>query len=426
MWAYFTERDGLALPAVIIVVIFLIIIGMGTLELGTMDMREAIKAQNQVKAFYLAEAGGERALQIIKTEEDWQEDPFWNATHALGDGEFVVTYTYSEDDNSAIVTSEGIVQDQTEKVKLKITFPSGGGAFSNGVFGTDQLRLTGSSQIWGYDSGTGETVDDLQLAGSFSLIKLTGMSTIYGAAGTPEEDDIEIPRWRELDDAVTGGWQENPEDELPPVEIPSDLSNMSYTEEGNPGLGGNYRIHNDSYSVQRWPFEASISGGIYRFKDFSISADAQVQIEGHVRMYVEDDFDVTGNSDINLSEGAVLELYLGEDSTFDVAGSSTINEGGTPSNVAIYSASDREIHLSGDVQVYGAIYAPEADFQLSGSSPLWGGVVAREVRLDGNVRVYYDVALMEDVVPGDPGWGGGASQFTVDWTKGEGWRAYFE
>ncbi|MFW6045187.1 MAG: hypothetical protein ACOCR1_05520, partial [Planctomycetota bacterium] len=55
------RRDGLALPAVMVIVLFLIIMGMGILELGTLETFEAIKSQNRMRAFYLAEAGAQRA-----------------------------------------------------------------------------------------------------------------------------------------------------------------------------------------------------------------------------------------------------------------------------------------------------------------------------------------------------------------------------
>lgn len=432
MEGYLSTRKGFVLPAVIILMIFITILGIGVLELGTMENIQAIKAKNRTKAFYLAEAGGQKAMSVLSSE-DWTDDPFWGTSHQLGDGTFTVMKPVNAD--TTTVRSTGVVKDQEQTISLTVRMSQSGGVFSQGVYGSEEILMTGSSSIYGYNSETGEIITEppySTIAGSNTLIDMNGNNSIIGNAQVADGGEIRLPSWNP--DAIAGEASEDgPEQDLQDVQIPNELLTMPYTQQGDSGLGGNYRIRNFDYRVQRWPFVATMGAGDYRFDDFTLRASAQLEITGDVRLYVEGSMDMTGNTDINIADGATLEIYLGEGADFDLGGSSAVNNNGDPGNVVLYSASDQDIDLTGNVGMYGAIYAPDANVTLAGSSPLWGGVVAKSVEMSGNVSMYYDVNLIQEILPGEPGSGSGppgppgpGQIQIIDWTKGKNWRGYYE
>ncbi len=420
------KREGFVLPAVIIFIIFTIMMGLTLLEIGTLELIDANRRTDREKAFYLAEAGIGKAMAAIRVDPDhsflYAHDE--NNPYSLGGGEIVLEY--DSDNNTLISTGRVGARNSPEEESIKVYLSSEGtggpGVFTNGIFGRGSISVKGSSKIRGYDSRDGSEQD--AFAGSVEHINLTGNPSIFGDAAVSEGGTIDYPLWKPL--AITGDKiYDLPEPVLPPVEIPPSFATMPYLQEADPGFtpGSNYQVDgDDNFSIGQWPFVAGITSGDYRVNDFEMTSNAELTVDGDVRFLVEGDIKMPANAEIILEEAAALEIYF--DGDLAVRGSSRINPGGRPANVALYSTSDRDLELTGNVQVYAAIYAPESHFFLAGSSPLYGALIAQTAELVGNVTVYHDVALNEMVVPGDPGGSGSGEVLIEKWTK-PGWTERF-
>jgi len=202
---------------------------------------------------------------------------------------------------------------------------------------------------------------------------------------------------------------------------------MPYTQYGASGLSGNYQISNNNFAVAKWPRVASISGGDYKFNNFNLANDAQLTLNGAVRLYILGIFRLQGDCKFILSTGATVQVYLGQNSNFSIANSAKMNQNGSPANMAIYSASTNLINFAGtgDAQINGVIYAPAGRTTVANSTKFRGAIVSDQLRITGNARVYHDIALSELPVPGDPGGSGGSDPVVIRWTK-PGWANRFQ
>ncbi len=417
------NNKGYLLPMTAIFIIIMVILGMSILYLGGLEKIGAGRRLNREKAFYLAEAGVYRAYAHLKDDISWEPE---EESVSLGEGSFLVVLEEGEDDDINIV-STGTVNGRDEMVKL-IVEESGGGVFGDGIFGNTIVKMTGSSQIYGYDSRNGSVQD--AYVGSNLEINLDWSTRINGDAGVATGGDIIWPAKGESwePDVITGDEEyDNEERILSPVVIPPELLGMGYTQTGASGLSGNYKILSNNFTAASWPRVAAISAGDYKFNKFTLDSDAQFTLSGAVRLYFTGNINLSGNCRFILSPGATVEIYLGENSNFSIANSIKMNYDGIPANLAIYSASTNTVNLAGtgDARINAVVYAPMGKAVVANSTQFKGGIVTKELSITGNARVYYDIALAELTVPGDPGGGGTGGLNIKRWTK-PGWASRFQ
>jgi len=405
------RKKGYLLPLVLILILISLIIGFTTLYLSELGRTETIRRLYREKAFYIAEGGAQRAYAHLKKDISWVPE---SSSQSLGGGTFYVIKD-STSSETIIITSTGTFNNVEEKVELTIK-KSGGGIFSKGVFGSSQVYLSGSSQIWGYDSRTGATSENADV-GSNTLVNVNWNATLYGNVAVPPNGSITFPEQKP--NAITGQKKKDAETRtLPPVTIPSDLQNLSYTQYGGTGLSGNYQLSNGNYTINDWPYAATISSGNYHFRSIQLGkGNPQLNLSGKIRMYIEETLSSSFGGDIVLSAGTTVEIYMGRTNgkiTFD--SDSQINYNNSPANLAIYVASSKAVDLLSNVRINAAIYAPNSVCNITGSSELRGGIVANQLNLTGNVRLYDDIALRQVSVPGDTSGGTGGIQI-VKWRK---------
>lgn len=453
---FFSARPGFILPVATIWVVISLVLGIGILSLGAGEQGAAIRRTHREQAFYIAEAGLNLARAELEADPSLWENQGWPpaglAEFPPGSGH---GYRRARAESPDRIVSEGVIRDsrgaETARVSISLEVVmdgddggngDNGSVFSRGIFGRGRVFLGGSSEISSYNSETGEFYPDVNVTvGSNQEIEIQSSGTVFGDVSVGFGGEIIEPFWRG-GDAIKGDRLFDADERvLPPVEIPGDLAGMPYTVFGMPGLGGNYQLVNGHYSVSMWPRVASISAGNYRFKSFSMAAGGPVlTFSGRVRLYIEEIADFLNNARVILEEGAQVTLYLGENvNTFRITGSSAINvrdntphnpPPGKPGDFAIFSAASGNIEyrVTGNARVYAALYAPEVErFYLDGSSEWHGGVVISEVLyMQGNPRLYEDVALRGTPPPGAPGGNGGAGDDTflfINWAK-PGWGRF--
>ncbi|HON05855.1 MAG TPA: hypothetical protein P5065_05405 [Candidatus Ratteibacteria bacterium] len=399
------NKKGYLLPMVIIFVVISLIIGLGILYLGGSEQITAIKRYNREKAFYIAEAGVNRAIAYKKTITGWHPE---STQINFGGGTFQVSEQSSGD--TTILISTGIYHGQQVKVSIISTSSgSGSGLFGQGIFANAQVYINGSSQISGYnqDLATGET----KLVGSNKSVYIESTGIIYGNTSVATGGTIYIPAWRDPNDAIRGKREYNASPRtFPQITIP--IQSIPYTVQGSSLLSGNYQISGGDFTMDDWPRVATMSAGDYRFKSLKLSRDAVLTINGNARIYVEGEFSVVGGSSIKVSgDQTKIQIYIGSNGTFKFDNSGLISSGSNniSTRVGIYVTSSVEnaVNIVGDATVYGSIYAPNTTCTISNSGKLYGGAVANKISLTGNARVYYDYALTKTSPPGVPSTGTG-------------------
>jgi phage baseplate assembly protein gpV len=103
---------------------------------------------------------------------------------------------------------------------------------------------------------------------------------------------------------------------------------------------------------------------------------------------------LSGGSTLNISAGANhVDLYCA--GKLDISGGTMVNPNAKPAllNLAACGAGTNDWKISGGSDAYFTVYAPTRDVTLSGTSPLFGAVVADTVTDSGGSMIHYDTSL---------------------------------
>lgn len=102
-------------------------------------------------------------------------------------------------------------------------------------------------------------------------------------------------------------------------------------------------------------------------------------------------FEFDSNSTLTLT--GPTTIYLVGD--FGASGAGTINTTTNPADLTIMS-SGSVVNISGNVDFYGSIYAPNATVTMSGSGNFYGSIVGNTVTITGNFEFHVDESLTLD------------------------------
>ncbi|PYJ07708.1 MAG: hypothetical protein DME25_03245 [Verrucomicrobia bacterium] len=146
-----------------------------------------------------------------------------------------------------------------------------------------------------------------------------------------------------------------------------------------------------------------LSSGDYLVNgNFSVGNNETLYVSGPTRLYVTGNFTMQGQngSYITISPGATLQLYVG---TTDGPSVSTtllnVNNAGNASNFQYYGLpNNTSVTWSGNATYTGTVYAPEAQFTLTGggngnTSDYQGSCIVSSVVMNGHFNFHYDENL---------------------------------
>ncbi len=151
----------------------------------------------------------------------------------------------------------------------------------------------------------------------------------------------------------------------------------------------NYPIGGKTYAY------AILTSGDYYLSSFSTSLYIGSNI--NVRLLLLGSVNMTGQDEIRIASGSQVSFYM-TGSTFKAAGNGLINDNGNAASFFYFGLpSNTSVELGGNGTFVGAIYAPQAAFQLNGggSNPrdFIGASVTLNVRMNGHFRFHYDENL---------------------------------
>lgn len=290
--------------------------------------------------------------------------------------------------------------------------------FCGAVVGLDSVVVTGNGSTDSYDSsqgpydpatagsqagmcsngwiemsGNGTVNGDLNTSDS---IALTGDATVNGSAFYGPEHEIDMSgnagvsgETRNTGEGVDEeNYRARPYRPEPRWYTPS--SDVPLTNSGNLAYqGGRLSLADDDV--------LELSGGSYHFRDISLSGNAVIHLRGDATLYVDQDFTVSGNAKFITHDP--MTLYVDQD--FSLSGNGIINVSQRPSDLQIYMTGalgeGRQMDVSGNGDLYAAVWAPNADVTYSGNGDLYGMLVGRTVELTGNGSIHYDESLPQNL-----------------------------
>lgn len=402
------EKGSVILPTLLII---LVIVGVGStyLSLGFTEFKMAYRNQDLQSAINLAEAGIEEAMNAIKNDEfgsvDWETvetDHYYNNapySWGLGNGRIgqIKVYTSVLDIAAPIIFAQGEITSKYGTVKKQIRLDmSKKGLFANGLTAKRNVVFNGNKiDIDSYNSNDGAydvnfnrndngTVGSLAV--TFGAVAI-GNADIWGyvvtGGGNPDIGPNgtvlgkDSPSGTKVDwDRIAKDFYADFEDITAPTPGFGALNTLPQT--GTIGIPtattpnyyniGSYSNSNLDTLVIDGPVVIISSG------DVSTKGEIQVTNNGSVEWYVAGNMDIGGNGIVNMTDVPSKMVIFGTDTT----------------------AGSKNITLSGNGALSGAIYAPNANLELKGSGSggeFFGAAVANNITMTGNFNFHYDEAL---------------------------------
>ncbi len=423
----------------IIAIIFSVIIGIIVATYLKMSMNELELSDDAFMSNALlnaAEAAAEEATWALNNN-DWTDWTDFTTHMARQDGGIDMS-------NGKTATLSSIVWDYalipTLYVEGKATLPDGRelirqveitlayrSLFANGLTAKDTLLVTGAAAtIDSYDSaaglpGAGNKGDKGTLGSINFESDVTGVdignSDVFGYVSTGGSS-IDFGNG-----TVTG--------EDTPAGVTIDPDRVSYDfdidlpDVDTPTAGGSAKTDSDPQivNIEQNNKTETLSGGTadspieYSLTDLDMGQNSELTINGHIRMIVSGDVDL---SNVVINAGSTLTIYVGGDLGHN-QGSNTINNAnpesgsfavyGTQSEADIAGGDARqEISIHGGAGMTAVVYAPNANLTISGNANFNGAAVANQITLNGGVQFHYDEGLA-DFYGSDP-------TFKIDtWTE---------
>lgn len=366
---------GFILAPVYLLVTFLLISGSSFFYRVVAEKWHSDRYVEGTRAFYLAEAGIDQALQSFIGNGNYAGAQY---TALAPTGGFEILVTQPGAANQRRIEAVGHVPSNNpngvgyQQRRLEVYVQLSDTLFPYGLFADNQVRVKGNARTDSYNSNLGPynplspnaNGDIGTNATSAGSIELEGDAQVNGNAfvGVGGDPNSVIS---ETGDATVTGTKTSLDQAvaLTPPEVPSGVSNR-----GDLILGGSTVL--------------VLPGGTYWYNKIKLEGSAQLQFTGPATVYLSGDLEVKGNSTVS----GVLQQPTQLSFAMVGSGSGGVNE----------------LELTGNGRIYATINAPSSEFEFGGNSQLFGALIAREGRFKGNSQLHYDEALGQTYSGGVP------------------------
>ena len=407
------QTQGSALVAVLMVLAVLVSMIIALLQLTISNTAITDNTRDSYQALLSAQAGIDHAFSELNAGKAFPNNHAVGSPSATwGSQQSYAVSTVTNADGTLTITSIGTfnydqsVGDVTmvqRKLQAVVSQAGGSGKFIDGGFGISSVTLTGNGLTDSYDSGVGTYAAQLAAApaitvggvtypagsqaaydlgtgnggnvGSNGSITLNGNNTVvYGNATPGPHSSVSTGA------NVTGSTA--------PAAATVNYPPYVYTVPANaissspPGDGGTITAGTYHYSSWTQSGAVTLSGGV-------------------VNIYLDGDFKQSSKDTITLAAGTTLNLYQASSGKLSLSGQVSVNTSSNPSNFNIVSASTSSIDVSGQGNIYATIFAPNATVTITGSSSasVYGAVIGKDLKLNGNGTFHYDKAATSPGIP---------------------------
>jgi hypothetical protein len=377
------SQKGIILIVCMILLLMLSIIGIASLMTSNTEMDISGNSQFKVSAFYLADAGVERAFSVLQDSAGWRYG-FYN--EQLGGGVYDVavydSFTYPYLGEKLLVRSTGKVNEAKSTIEA-IFAPRYRTPFQYGAYGREAFDMLGGGMIDSYDS-------DLGSYASQAINGPDGNGYMYALenGNIRSEGDIKLGGNAQLHgDAIIG-------------------DSGSFTFGGGTGMYGDSLRSSEPFPVDSIPSEdiafaqanndastnMTLTGGAsYDPITNALNAGSGDSIIFNSGTYYFSSVNFNSGGKLVLAPGADVTIYL--TGTWDTSGGSVINTDATAADLHIYSTGT-DFDFSGGTYLCAAIFAPNAEIVVTGGSHFFGSVIGRSFSNGGGTTLHFDEALL--------------------------------
>ncbi len=370
------NNRGSALLISLILMLMLAGLGMMTIDRSNDDLDLSYNTLHDEQAFHVAEAGAKRALVELAANASWRTG-FTNESFC--GGMFTVVVRDSSTDSTLLDTVEvisiGEIAGGLSQVELTLV-PDEFSPFSYALFGDDWVEIKNSALTDSYNSDSGTyaatAIFDEGDVGSNGDIDVKNSADIGGDLATSFEGGLDINPGATVAGDTTSAADEQT---MPPVSAAEFAAALASNDNAT-GLSGSYS-YNAGAKTLYITNDVTLQSGTYFFTDITFKNGATME----------------------LAAGAEVVIYV--DGNIEVKNSATINDGGSPKDLQIYSSGDFILKNSGDC--YATFYSPEGNADLRNSGDFYGSVIANTLVVHNSAGFHYDRGLSEVKRTGDDG-----------------------
>lgn len=322
---------------------------------GAVDLSAAERTTTTLRAFHLAEAGLDDALVQLRAGASGSIPATATPT---GSYRTTITPDGSGIVNRYVLQGFGRSSQDPEQTVEAIVQVTPSPPFRWGLFGIDEVEVRGNMTTDSFNSSQGTYAQTVGANGDIgtNAVRVNSLTVggnalvngdlFVGAGGDP--DRAILIRGSAV---ITGSPQAAEQPTVfDPSQIPPGVSNA-----------GPLRLRANE--------QLTLTEGTYWFAGIRAEARSSIQTAGQVTIYVT---------------GAV-----------DFRGQAMIGAGNQPTALHLNILGNPNVRIEGGGLLVGAIYAPEATVVVRGNAEVYGAIVGRALRLEGNATVHYDEALAE-------------------------------
>ncbi len=372
MKTYIANNRGVALLITLLLMMLLATVAIMSIDRSTTDIELSFNQLHEEQAFYLAEAGAERAFIVLSDSNSWRAG--FN-TVAMGDGFYDVSVLDETMDSSLadtiLLVSVGNVDGAVATVVLTVV-PGFSNPFKYAMFGEQGINLDRNTCTDSYnsDSGTyaGTQLDSLGNIGSNGTISSSKDVTFGGNVEVATPGGLSFGSGNIVNGDTTSTADSVSLDTLSDAEFA-----WAEASSGAPlGFSGSGYSYNSGTHTLTLGSSANLvlDGGVYYFSDILLGQ----------------------SSTISVAAGADVTIYV--TGTINLNQNSTINNGGTPSSFIVYSKGSLLQFDQGNI-FYGAFYGPKAHIQYDQTTQVYGSLVGGTIQLDKGACFHYDRNLAD-------------------------------
>ena len=362
--------NGSALLIALALMLLVSAVGIITVDTANTDIELSYNQLHEDQAFYVAEAGAKQALWKLNDDNTWRTG---YAERSFGDGAYTVALTDSLDDvalfDTVIVRSTGEIEGSRTTIELT-TIPVYKYPFKYAMFAKAGIVLDRETCTNSYDSDSGTyagtVLDSLGDIGSNGTITSSQLVNFGGGISVATPGGIHLGTGNTFNGDTTSTADSVEVDPITTTELDWARTN-SIAQTGMSGAG--YTYNNGTKTLTTGSAGTiTLTSGVYYFSSITLGK----------------------NSSISLAPGANVRIYVAGNISLNQG--SKINEGGTPSNVIVYSTGASLAFNQGNI-FNGAFYGPNAHIQYDQTTQVYGALVGNTIKLDRYACFHYDRSL---------------------------------
>jgi len=364
------ENRGTALLIALSLIALLSGVAIMSLDQANTDLEMSYNQLHEEQAFYIAEAGMERAVTQLKIDPDWRTGFLGQP---LGDGYYTVAVIDSISNpalkDTIVIRATADVSGTAANIEAFL-LPDQSVPYKRAIRADKRIYLHTNGLIDSYNSDSGSYLATMANVysdiSSNELVDIQNNATIGGDVLSATPGDINISGAP----IITGDTNSNASAE--PLNLVND-GDYTWAQNNNSRFTG----MSGAYSFSPGPLDLHID-------DFDVTTLAP-------GTYYFTSVYVDNNANLNIGAGGIVRIFV--DGNIKVQDNADVNSGGKPSKLNIFSKGT-SIDFDSDSEFRGTLYLPNADFLHDSDARLYGAIIARRIEMANSSSIHFDRALL--------------------------------